>query len=305
VLPFAAPAAPAWLFLALTGVWAATSSALRAPPLMLLGKYAARPAVPWLAALTLLGLGLASALAPWLTLALRGVDPRWPFAAASLALAAATFGITGVERRLVAASSTATARAGAPAARHALPFLIAIALLAAGAQIHQFLNSAPLYLRHATPASLPWLMPVFWIGFNIALLPAGAVTQRRGGLVVMGAGGIAGAIAAALAMKAGSLALLVAIQALAGAAWGCVLASAVAAALAIGHTGREGTLTGALFSTLALAAATRIAIVAAELQRPPHDTAWLLWAPVATLGCAGVVLLALAARRRVAVRAAA
>src|SRR5262249_55545358 len=162
-------------------------------------------AVPWLAALTLLGLGLASALAPYLTLVLRGVDPRWPFAAASLALAGATFGIVEIERRLVATSPQAAARGHPPAPPPAAPVPLAIPLLAIGAQIHQFLTSAPLYLRHAPPTALPWLMPVFWIGFNLAVLPASAVTQRRGGLVVMGAGGVAGAIAAALAMTAGSL----------------------------------------------------------------------------------------------------
>src|SRR5690349_17081363 len=68
LLPMAAPHGAAWLFFGLTAVWAVTSSALRAPPLMLLGKYAARSAVPWLASLTLLGLGIASAIAPYLTL---------------------------------------------------------------------------------------------------------------------------------------------------------------------------------------------------------------------------------------------
>ena len=61
LLPLVAPQGVAWLFIALTIVWSATSSALRAPPLVLLGKYAAKPAVPWLAALSLFGLGLAAA----------------------------------------------------------------------------------------------------------------------------------------------------------------------------------------------------------------------------------------------------
>jgi hypothetical protein len=104
------------------------------------------------------------------------------------------------------------------------------------------------------------------------------------------------ALASWLAWFAGSLAELVALQAVAGAAWGCLLASAVAAALDIGHTGREGRVTGALFSMLALAAAARIAIVAGELAKAPEVAAWLQWTPVAAWGAASVVLLWLASR---------
>src|SRR5690349_20558823 len=46
-LPFVASSGAA-AFIALTMVWAVTSSALRAPPMMLLGKYAAKPAIPYL-----------------------------------------------------------------------------------------------------------------------------------------------------------------------------------------------------------------------------------------------------------------
>src|SRR2546428_5866218 len=69
-----------WLFAALIVAWSATSSALRAPPLMLLGKYVAAPSVPWLASLSLFGLGVAGPVAPYLTVTLRQVDPRLPFA---------------------------------------------------------------------------------------------------------------------------------------------------------------------------------------------------------------------------------
>src|SRR5205809_233660 len=55
LLPFAVrlgPTAPV-VALALMIVWAATSSALRAPPWVLLGKYAWRPALPWMNTLML------------------------------------------------------------------------------------------------------------------------------------------------------------------------------------------------------------------------------------------------------------
>jgi hypothetical protein len=35
-------------------------------------------------------------------------------------------------------------------------------------------------------------MPVFWIGFNIAMFPASVVVKHRGALIVMGAAGLLG-----------------------------------------------------------------------------------------------------------------
>jgi hypothetical protein len=74
------------VLLAIIVVWTVTSSALRAPPLMLLGKYARKPTIPLLSALTMLGYGIAGAIAPYLAVALRDLDPRIPFAAASVVL---------------------------------------------------------------------------------------------------------------------------------------------------------------------------------------------------------------------------
>lgn len=300
LLPLAAPRGAAWLFIALVVLWSASSSVLRAPPLMLLGKYAAQPALPWLSALSLFGLGAASAVSPYLTVALRNADPRLPFALSSIALALATLGVVWVERRLAAGAAPAVA----PTTAEAKPvhpvfwFLSGVALLGLGFQVHFAMNSAPLYLRFAKPADLEYLMPVFWIGFNLLMLPATLATQRFGGLAVMGAGGVVGALAAYLASGAGSLNILIATQFVAGGAWGCVLMSAVAAALVIGHTGREGKLTGALFSLLALATVARMAVVAAQLNKDPQFAALLGWMPVALWALAGALLLLLAPMQR-------
>jgi MFS family permease len=301
LLPWAAPQGSPSIFLGLVVVWAATSSALRAPPLVLLGRHAARSSVPWLASLTLLGLGLASALAPYLTLRLRELDPRGPFALSSLALVLATWGLVRVERHLAtrAAAPAVTPSTGpAPLTRRLGTFLGASALLALGSQVHQFLNSPALYLRHATPAELPYLSPVFWIGFSLLLLPAGAATRRHGALRVMGVSGVVAALAAGLAQAAGSLAPLLALQLLAGAAWGCVLCSAVTAALDIGHAGHEGRTCGGLYSMLALAAAARIAVIAAGVDKLTAYGPALAWTPVAAWTAAGVLLLCLAAAQR-------
>ena len=63
-LPFAAPAAGAAAFLALTAFWSATSSALRAPTLALVSRHVPDGGSSWIAGVFLLGLGVASGLAP-------------------------------------------------------------------------------------------------------------------------------------------------------------------------------------------------------------------------------------------------
>lgn len=305
LLPFVAPQGSAVLFLALTILWTASSSVLRAPPLALLGKHAARPAVPWLSALTLFGLGVAAAVSPYLTVALREADPRLPFVLSTIALAAATLGIVWMERALADTSVAPAPAASAGPPKPIQPifgFLFAVVLLGLGFQVHFALNSAPLYLRHAPASDLAYLMPVFWVGFNLLLLPASFATRRWGGLAVMGLGGITGAIATLLALKAGNLALLVALQFIAGGAWGCVLMSAVAAALAIGHTGREGKITGAVFALLALATMARIAVVATGVGKDPSFVAILGWTPTALWLLAGsLLLLILPAQRKLIV----
>ncbi len=296
LLPLAAPAgAPA--LLALTVIWSVTSSLLRAPPFVLLGRHAPPASQPWLAGLTLFGLGAAAGIAPYLAVALKGVDPRVPFVLSSVALAAATLGILWAERTL-GGRSAPVAAAAPPLGGIAPGFLIAVALLAIGFQVHFAMNSAPLYLRVAKPDQLPWLMPVFWVGFNLLMLPASLLTRRFGGAAVMAGAGIVGAIAIYATAVVGGLGPLVAAQFAAGGAWGCVLMSACAAALGLGRTGREGALTGGVFAMLAVAAFARIAMVMAEVGRVPEYQGLLAWVPAGAWLAAGGVLIVLAARAR-------
>ena len=111
----------AGVFLALTLIWAVTSSALRAPPLSLVGKHAAKPTQPVLVALSLLGLGVANAMSPYLGLTLRGVDPRIPFLLSSVALALVTLGLVAVERKLVRERAAGGAAAAAQRRRRPAP----------------------------------------------------------------------------------------------------------------------------------------------------------------------------------------
>ena len=310
LLPWAASGASPGLFLGLTVLWAATSAALRAPPLTLLGRYVPRPMQPTLIALSMLGLGLASAAAPYLGLQLKAIDPRWPFALSALVLAAVTLGMVAAERSLARPAGAArpdpvrpgvTAPAAAATAGAArMPqagavFLVVCALAALSFQVHVFLSSTPLYLRHATRAELPALLPVFWIGFNLALWPASVLARRIGAPRALAMGAVAAAFGVSAAHLAPSLQLLIASQALAGAAWALVLCSAFASALSFGHSGREGLFSGSLQSILALGALSRLMVL---LLLAPSAAQQLAWAGAPALVFALAALLLVAALSR-------
>ena len=286
-------------FIALIVIWAITSSALRAPPLTLLGKHRAKSSIPFLSALAMLGYGLAGAVSPYLGVVLRNQDARIPFVISSVVLLITALALSKVERGPVLQPSSLNqpTEAAKPLGRMPVIFIASMVLLALGYQLHFSINSAPFYLRFAKPVDLQWLMPVFWIGFNIAMFPASVITRRRGGLTVMGAAGLLGALAVLGAELAGSLNLLIVTQFIAGAAWGCMLMSAIAAALAIGDSGAEGKVLGLVFSALALATFARMAAVAGGLQKLPEYAPLLHWAPVACWSAAGAGLLVIAASR--------
>ena len=282
-LPFVAgtgPGAQIW-FIVLIVIWVVTSSALRAPPLTLLGKHRAKPAIPFLSALAMLGYGLAGAVSPYL----------------GVVLLLTTLALSKVEQGIADEPATRPAEPAKPLGRVPLFFITSMVILSLGYQLHFAINSTPFYLRFAQAADLQWLTPVFWIGFNIAMFPASVIVKHRGGLIVLGAAGLLGALAVLGAEMAGNLHVLIIAQFLAGAAWGCMLMSAVSAALAIGETGAEGKVVGLVFSALALATFARMAAVAGGLQKMPEYAALLQWAPVACWAVAGAGLLVIAASR--------
>lgn len=302
LLPWVAPQGSPLLFIAVTAVWVLTSSALRAPPLTLLGRYVARPAQPMMVAVTAFGLGVANALAPYLALQLKGGDPRLPFLVSAVALAAVTAGMVAAERAL-ARHAKAVRRAdpnplpaiqARPRLLDTLLFVGACVIGAAAFQWHQFVSSAALWLQHAKADQLPWLMPVFWVGFNLALVPAGALARRWGEASTMAVGAEMAMVGTAGAAFAPGLELLLAAQLLAGAGWAVLLCAAFSGALALGHTGREGLMSGTLSATLALAALARIGLVSAV---PPTQPAEMAGWPALAFALAAVLLVANALKR--------
>ena len=313
ILPFinGASSTNQWMFFAATIVWTATSSALRAPPIMLLGKYAAKPSLPLLLAIVTVGYGVASALAPYLALTLRGIDPRIPFVLSSVALVLATFALAHVERRI--ASQRLAAPASVPVTSHIsaarVIFAIAMVVLALGYQLHFAVNTTPLFRQFtASTEQIAWLTPVFWVGFNVAMFPASLLVRRWGSFGVMGVSGLAGAIAIGAAELATALNFLVIAQFAAGAAWGCILMSAFTAAFATGEGGHEGRMVGLLFSALAFATFLRMALIWTGWH---HSAEWamaLSWIPILCWAVAGAALIGLGinwARQRAVVAAAA
>jgi len=288
LIPFAAPLLGANLLLVLLFVWAVTSSALRSPPWALLSRYAATPSIPWLSTLVLAGSAIAAALAPYLGVALRGIDPRVPFVVSSLTLLATVGGLVWVERRLAGANPQPAGEAeppldwSAPGTRRlALLFFAGLLVMAGGYQVHFALNSAPAYLRFAQAGDLQYLMPVFWIGFNLLMFSAAALVKRQGALPVMAAAGLAGALATLAASNAPSLQVLIAAQFVAGGCWAAINVAAYTLATALGRAQREGAMLGTLFAMFALATLARITLVAAGLSASPDFQAMTAWLPAA------------------------
>jgi hypothetical protein len=278
--------------LVLIVIWAVTSSALRAPPLMLLGKYAARPAIPYLMSLAMLGLGIAGAVSPYLAITLAKQDPRLPFVIASIALVLTSLALAKVERSL---AKDAPAKTEPPItvdrAISVIVFALATVIFALGFQLHFFFNSAPRFKQFTSDVST--LMPVFWVGFSVGMFPASLITKRWGGLPVMGLAGFVGAIAILVMEFSGTFEVVVAAQLIAGAAWGCILMSAFSAAAALGYTGAEGKTTGALFSALALATFTRMATTASGVLNDPSLAPLLHWMPIICWTIGGIALIVL------------
>jgi hypothetical protein len=167
--------------------------------------------------------------------------------------------------------------------------------------VHVFIDSAPLYLRLAKPDQMPLLSPVFWIGFNLGLLPLSLAAKRWPPARVMGAAALVAAAAAGGAILAPTLPILIAIQVVAGAAWSGVILSAFAWALARGGVGNAGAFAGAISSVLALTTLLRMGSVAAGWPKAPGYSDALVWWPLAGWLVASVVIVALVSRRRTGV----
>jgi hypothetical protein len=293
-LPWVAPQGSPLPLRAVTLVWVVTTSALRAPPMTLLGRYVAKPAQPMMVAVTSFGLGMANAVAPYVGLQLKGDRRCWPFLLS--ARAGAGDAGHGGGRALAGApgrtgAATPSAAADAPGPRQAAGVPGGLRRRRAGlpvAPVAIASSAAAAAPRHA--ADLPRLLPVFWVGFNLCLVPAGLLTRRLGAASTMAIGAELAMLGTAGAAFAPTLGLLLAAQAATGAGWALLLCAAFSGALVMGHTGREGVMSGALQATLALAALARIGIVTTVAPAPAVVVGMAWWPALAFALCAALLV---------------
>lgn len=289
LLPWLAGMPP--LFLAMTILWVATSSALRAPPYVLLSRYAGRAAMPRLAGIQLFGLAVASGLAPYLAIVLKGVDPSLPFVLSALAVGISALALVYVERaqpdRPAVAAEAKGDAADRPAGTAWVYLVVVGLLLALGQQVQTAINSVPQFKRLTDPDLLPWLLPVFWVGFSFGLVPVSRFVRLRGALAVLQLACATGALALTGAAIAASLGLLVVSQFVAGVFWGFILCASIGVAAERGYPLQTGRNTGALMATLAVAAMSRLGLAASG---GAALGAYVEWLPVATW-CAAALLL--------------
>lgn len=277
-------------------LWVATSSVLRAPAFVLVTQHAAQPQVPWLVALSLVGLALGGAVGPYLGVVLKTVDPLLPFLITGVTLWLTTVGLIFMERYLAEGDAPIEPKPAEPAAidmtfRMLLFSLLGGALLLAlGFQLHFFINSAPQYLQFAQPEQLAFLMPVFWIGFNLLVFPGSGLSRKHNPLVVMVLAALLGIVAFWLATYNFGLNSLIVAQLLAGGAWGVLFMAGISTSLYVGGKAHGGLVLGSWFSMLALGALVRLLIVLNGLPKQPVFGGWLTILPVICWALAGVCL---------------
>ena len=288
LLPWVAAAGTgAWqapLFMALAVLWVVTSSALRAPVFALLTRHAAAPQTPRLAGLALAGMALAGALAPYLGASLKGLDARLPFLLSSLALIALAWGLIRAERQPASAAPAPAAPGSALATVSAKHFYGPLLLAALAFQCFFSLGAAPRYLQHVGVSQLAWLMPVFWIGFNITVFNTGVLTRHLGSLRACGAGGILAGLGALLPGVLDGLYSMLLAQFLGGMGWGWVLAASFGVCAELGRSGAvrgEAAAYGLMFAMLALATFGRVGLQLAEAPSLPQWPQVLRWLPPA------------------------
>ncbi len=279
------------LLLVVLIIWVVSASVVRAPTMVLLSKRAKAAQQGRLVAGYAFGMALASALSPFLGLMLKGADPRLPFAISALTLLAAVFVLLRFS-----GSQPAETESDAPPPlpfNAYLPLLLVLGLATFAFQLHAFVNAGPLYLAHVAKESLPWLMPLLWLGFSAALLGVGRLVKRFGALSVAATGLLLTAIASYASVTVNTLEALIFFQVLAGAGWALAFSGLMERAAADGTRGAEGVFMGSFFAITALGSFARIGF-ATQYLPAMKDIQFTL--PAALLLAAGAIALVYALR---------
>ena len=281
------------LLLAVLVIWVVSASVVRAPTLVLLAKRAKAAQQGRLVVCYAGGMALASALSPFLGLALKGADPRLPFAVSALSLLTAVFVLLRVSGSQPPEKESA-APPPLPFGAY-LPLLLILGLATFAFQLHAFVNAGPLYLALVGKESLPWLMPLLWLGFFAALLGAGRLVKRFGALRIAASGILLTALASYAAVAVNALEALIFVQVLAGAGWALAFSGLMERATADGTRGAEGVFMGSFFAVTALSSLVRIGFATQYL---PALKGIQFALPAALLLAAGLLAVFYALKRR-------
>jgi len=276
-------------------IWVFSASVVRAPTLVLLTKRAKAVQQSRLVIWYTVGMALASALSPFVGMLLKGVDSRLPFAISALTLLAAVVVLRRFVDRPAPAPEVPQTQPIAFIAY--LPLLLILALASGGFQLHAFLNAAPHYLAYTAKEYLPWLLPLLWVGFFLALPCVGVMIKRFGALAVAAGGILLTAGCSYASSLAGSLEMLIVIELLAGAGWAAAFAGLMEQASAWGTRGAEGLFMGSFFSMLAVASFARIGFVSLLLPHSPALQSMQFLLPGACLLLAGLIAMVYTLKR--------
>lgn len=290
-LPWVAQLGAPALLIAVTVLWTASSSALRAPVFTLLGRVGGSIRPAGTVSVALLGVGVANAVAPVVTRSLAQVDATLALTVCAVSLAIAALFAGRLERAMPADAP----KDAEPVSRSPVYFITALVLLGAfGVQVQTVVLGG-----RAAKAGLDWATwwgPAFWIGFALGLAAAtliGRAKETGAPLRAGGAGLAIGAGAVVVAQVAPNAAVFVFAQGFAGAAWAVFTSVAVRAAMTHGGGRGIGAPLGLIFSALAVAALARVGLTVAGWA----GEAWLAWVPAVVFATSGVVLMLFASAR--------
>ncbi len=152
--------------------------------------------------------------------------------------------------------------------------------------------------RFAGAGELDYFMPVFWIGFCVAMWPAALLCRDDRLRRTLAWAALVGALASAAAAVASAGAVLVSAHLIAGAAWGVLFTGLLTIVFQHRGEGRVGEAAGIVFGAIAATAALRIAAVALGWPKAEGTATIVAWAgTIGWLGAAAYLLLAARPRR--------
>ena len=305
-MPWIAKSGSAVLLLGVIFVWAATSSALRAPVFSLLGRIRevgrdaafsrqARARRAGMVSMALVGISLAGAIGPYLTMLLKTVDNRLPIAVSAVALALAGLWATRAEALLPRNDGIDRASPVATRAMRQRAWSLAGTVLVAafGTQLVIAIVAPPLYRPFVGADAVVWVA-WFWVGFGLGLIPGARIAAAPHALIGASIAMAVAWIAFAIGASSASFAVLVTGTLIAGGGWGVfstvVFSSAVSLSGGRATVGGAGTASGMVFSAIAIATLLRMACTATGFAKAPT----IVWLPEVAWALASFGLIVVA-----------